>query len=165
MSPFLTPPAGAWMLRRVQRLPISLEQAWDFFSAPSNLKDITPAYMDFQVTAEAPESLGRMYAGQIITYTVKPLFGIPMKWMTEITQVCEGEHFIDEQRFGPYLLWHHQHFFKAVEGGVEMVDLVHYKLPLWILGNIAHGLFVRQQLEGIFDYRYAVLEKRFGKIV
>jgi len=120
--------------------------------------------MDFQVTAEAPESLGRMYAGQIITYTVKPLFGIPMKWMTEITQVREGEHFIDEQRFGPYRLWHHQHFFKTIPGGVEMVDLVHYKLPLWILGNIAHGLFVRQQLEGIFDYRYAVLEKRFGKI-
>ncbi len=151
------------MLRRVQRLPISLELAWDFFSSPSNLKDITPSYMGFLVTAEAPESHGRMYAGQVITYKVKPLLGIPLTWMTEITHVREGEYFVDEQRFGPYRLWHHQHFFKPVDGGVEMTDVVHYKLPLWILGNIAHGLFVRRQLEGIFDYRFRVLEERFGR--
>ncbi|MCS7035897.1 MAG: SRPBCC family protein [Saprospiraceae bacterium] len=154
---------GVYSLERVQRLPISIEEAWDFFSSPLNLRDITPPYMQFQVLSD-PRWVGRMYPGQIITYTVRPVLGIPLFWMTEITHVREGEFFVDEQRIGPYALWHHQHHFRPIEGGVEMTDLVHYRLPLGPLGALAHALFVRRQLEEIFDYRYQVLEKRFGRM-
>lgn len=102
-----------------------------------------------------------MYAGQLIEYRVSPLLGIPMYWMTEITQVVEGKYFIDEQRFGPYSLWHHQHHFREVEGGVEMTDIVHYKIPMGILGVVADKLFVRKKLETIFDYRYVAVDKLF----
>ncbi len=150
-------------LKRKQRLPIPLEQAWDFFSAPANLREITPAYMGFHVTSD-PEFLQTMYAGQVITYTVKPLLGIPLFWMTEITHVAPGAFFVDEQRAGPYSLWHHQHHFKAIAGGVEMTDLVHYKLPLGPLGDLTNWLFVRAQLRQIFDYRWNKLETVFGKM-
>lgn len=103
-----------------------------------------------------------MYAGQIIEYTVKPVLGIPLYWMTEITQVVDQQYFIDEQRFGPYTMWHHQHHFKAIEGGVEMTDIVHYKIPLGILGDIANNLFIKAQLKGIFDFRFYATEKKFG---
>ncbi len=151
---------GVYTLKAKQVLPISLQEAWDFFSTPKNLQTITPDYLGFEITSELAD---HMYAGQVITYKVRPLLGIPLFWMTEITHVAEGKHFIDEQRFGPYVLWHHQHHFKEVEGGVEMIDLVHYKLPLGFLGKIAHWLFVRKQLEGIFDYRYRFLEEHFGR--
>ena len=103
-----------------------------------------------------------MYAGQIIEYTVKPVLGIPIYWMTEITQVKDKEYFIDEQRFGPYTLWHHQHHFKEIPGGVEMTDIVHNKNPFWFLGNIANALFVKNKLKEIFDYRYKKVEELFG---
>jgi ligand-binding SRPBCC domain-containing protein len=148
-------------LKRVQFLPISRQQAWDFFSSPTNLNEITPPYMDFRILSNSSD---RIYAGQIITYTVKPVLGIPLFWMTEITHVQDGVYFVDEQRSGPYALWHHTHLFKDVEGGMEMTDLVHYKLPLGFLGRIAHGLFVKKQLEDLFDYRYQVLEKRFSTL-
>src|SRR6476620_3532057 len=116
-----------YSLKSVQTIPTTLQQAWDFFSRPDNLKHITPAYMDFTVTSKHHGE--RMYAGQIIEYTVKPILGIPIYWMTEITHVEEGKYFIDEQKFGPYSLWHHQHHFIEVNGGVEMTDIVHYKIP------------------------------------
>lgn len=150
-----------YTLQRVQRLPISLEEAWDFFSSPLNLSKITPDYMQFNVTSD-PAFLQQMYAGQVITYTVRPLFNIPLFWMTEIKYVQPGQFFVDEQRVGPYSLWHHQHHFKSIAGGVEMTDLVHYQLPLGPLGKLAHWLFVRRQLAGIFDYRWKKLEQRFG---
>lgn len=149
-------------LKTVQVLPVSLEKAWDFFSSPANLAAITPAHMGFNIISAHHGA--KMYAGQIIEYTVKPLFGIPLYWMTEITTVVEGRYFIDEQRFGPYSLWHHQHHFKEIDGGVEMTDIVHYKLPLWFLGDIANGLFVRKQLDGIFNYRYKKVEELFGRM-
>lgn len=154
---------SVYTLERVQRLPISIEEAWAFFSSPLNLRDITPPYMRFRVLSD-PKWLGRMYPGQIITYTVRPLLGVPMFWMTEITHVREGEFFVDEQRIGPYALWHHQHHFRVIENGVEMTDLVHYRLPLGVLGKLAHALLIRRQLEAIFDYRYRVLEERFGRV-
>lgn len=154
---------SVYSLKRVQRLPISLNEAWAFFSNPMNLQEITPAYMGFKVHSD-PDFLQKMYAGQVITYTVKPVLGIPLFWMTEITHVADQQFFVDEQRVGPYSLWHHQHHFKAIEGGVEMTDLVHYKLPLGWLGNLAHLIFVKRQLQGIFDYRWKVLEERFGKL-
>jgi len=151
-------------LKSVQRLPISTEAAWDFFSNPSNLKEITPAHLGFQVTSDPDFSSRKMYAGQVITYTVKPLFRVPLFWMTEITHVEDGQFFVDEQRVGPYALWHHQHHFKAIPGGVEMTDLVHYRLPLGILGDVAHWLFVRAQLHTIFDFRTKKLVELFGKL-
>jgi ligand-binding SRPBCC domain-containing protein len=150
-----------YSLQRTQQLPISLKEAWDFFSSPKNLKEITPAYMGFNILSGADK---QMYPGQIIEYTVKPVLGIPMYWMTEITQVRDMEFFIDEQRVGPYKMWHHQHFFREVEGGVEMEDIIHYRLPMGPLGSIAHALFVRRQLEGIFTYRFKTLEDRWGSI-
>jgi ligand-binding SRPBCC domain-containing protein len=104
-----------------------------------------------------------MYAGQIIEYKVKPILGIPLYWMTEITQVKDQQYFIDEQRFGPYTLWHHQHHFKAVPEGVEMTDIVHYKIPLGFIGRIANTIFVQKQLKNIFDFRFKAAEEYFGK--
>jgi ligand-binding SRPBCC domain-containing protein len=152
---------AVYSLKTVQSLPVSLERAWDFFSSPANLQSITPAKMGFKIISQHHGK--KMYAGQIIEYKVKPVLGIPLYWMTEITHVQDQQHFIDEQRFGPYILWHHQHHFKAVPGGVEMTDIVHYKLPLWILGDIANSLFVKKQLKDIFDYRFQKVEELFGK--
>jgi ligand-binding SRPBCC domain-containing protein len=147
-------------LKRIQFIPVSLSEAWDFFSNPSNLATITPPGMGFHIlSAHRPV---RMYAGQLIEYRVSPVLGIPLYWMTEITHVAEGQYFIDEQRFGPYSMWHHQHHFREVEGGVEMTDLVHYKVPLGWIGRIVNGLFVRKKLNGIFDYRYERVKELFG---
>lgn len=151
---------ATYLLQRKQKLPIELEEAWDFFSNPSNLKTITPSYMGFQILYGADK---KMYPGQIIEYIVKPVLGIPLYWMTEITQVQDKVFFIDEQRVGPYKIWHHQHFFEEIEGGVEMKDVIHYRLPLGLLGTIAHKLFVKRQLNSIFDYRYNILEKKWGR--
>ena len=149
-----------YSLKTVQRLPVNMATAWEFFSNPGNLKEITPAEMGFQVISNHHGN--KMYAGQIIEYTVKPLLGIPLYWMTEITQVKEQEYFIDEQRFGPYSLWHHQHHFKAIEGGVEMTDIVHYKIPFWFLGDIANSLFVKNELKKIFAFRFEKASSVFG---
>lgn len=104
----------------------------------------------------------KMYPGQVIEYTVRPIFGLPVYWMTEITHVQEPMYFVDEQRYGPYSMWHHQHHFSEIAGGVEMTDIIHYKIPLWVLGDMAHALFVRKKLQHIFAYRKAAVEKRFG---
>lgn len=119
--------------------------------------------MDFRITTDERD-LETMYAGQIIGYTVRPLFGLPLEWVTEISQVREGHFFIDEQRFGPYAFWHHKHFFAAVAGGVEMRDVVHYRLPFGPIGRLGNWLFVGRMLEGIFDFRFEMLEKRFGRL-
>ncbi len=151
---------AAHSIKTVQKIPISLEMAWDFFSNPANLQAITPENMGFRVISKHHGET--MYAGQVIEYTVKPVLGIPLYWMTEITQVKDKEYFIDEQRFGPYSLWHHQHHFKAIEGGVEMTDIVHYKNPMWLFGRIANTLFVQKKLKDIFDYRFKKVEELFG---
>ena len=130
-----------YSFKTVQTIPISLEKAWDYFSRPDNLKDITPAEMGFIIKSKHHGET--MYQGQIIEYTVKPVLGIPIYWMTEITHVEEGKYFVDEQRYGPYSMWHHQHHFKEVQSGVEMTDIVHYKIPFWFLGDIANTLFVK----------------------
>lgn len=148
-----------YTLTKKQFLPITLEQAWDFFSSPVNLKKITPEYMGFKITSDLGD--GKMYPGQIISYIVRPVLGIPMSWTTEITHVLDKKYFVDEQRFGPYSLWHHQHWFKEVEGGVEMTDIVNYGLPLGILGRIANHIFVEKQLKEIFDYREKVVGQYF----
>jgi len=146
-------------LKTVQKIPITLDKAWDFFSDPKNLQLITPADMQFRVISQFHGN--KMYPGQVIEYKVSPLLNIPLYWMTEITHVEDKKYFVDEQRFGPYSLWHHQHHFKEIDGFVEMTDIVHYKLPGWFLGDIAHWLFVRKKLIGIFDYRFKKVEELF----
>ena len=150
-----------YSIKTVQLLNVSMEEAWAFFSDPKNLQKITPKSLGFEIVSKHHGH--KMYAGQIIEYTVKPILGIPLYWMTEITHVEENKYFVDEQRFGPYTMWHHQHHFKAVSNGVEMTDIVHYKLPLGILGDFAHRLFVKKQLKSIFDYRFKVAEDIWGK--
>ena len=151
----------AHSIKTVQKIPVSLDKAWDFFSNPANLEAITPNTVSFKIISSHHGEI--MYAGQIIEYQVKPLFNIPMYWMTEITQVRDKEYFIDEQRFGPYSLWHHQHHFKAIPGGVEMTDIVHYKIPFWIFGRIANALFVKQKLKKIFEFRFQKTEELLGQ--
>lgn len=146
---------------RKQVLPISLEQAWEFFSSPANLARITPSYMRF--TIQHISGGKEMYAGQIIRYRLFALPFIPVSWTTEITHVSKLSYFVDEQRFGPYAMWHHQHWFKEVSGGVEMTDEVNYAVPLGILGRIANLLFVQRQLNAIFDYRFTVLKEMFDR--
>ncbi|MBK8659186.1 MAG: SRPBCC family protein [Bacteroidetes bacterium] len=150
---------SVYQLHRKQFLPISLDTAWQFFSSPHNLKEITPPDMAMTVLNDSARE--KMFAGQVISYHVSPLLGIKLFWLTEITHVKDREYFVDEQRVGPYALWHHLHRFREVPGGVEMEDIVHYQLPLGPLGWIAYALFVRQKLEGIFDYRFKILERHF----
>ncbi len=151
-----------YSLKTTQQLPISIDAAWDFFSSPANLKEITPSNLGFTIISQHHGNA--MYAGQIIEYTVKPVLNIPMYWMTEITHVAHKKYFVDEQRFGPYSMWHHQHHFKAIEAGTEMTDIVHYKLPLGFLGDVAHALFVKKQLKNIFDFRYKIIAQKFGAV-
>lgn len=145
----------------IHRLPISLEETWKFFSDPRNLAHITPPELNLKVTNTlyGPE----MYPGQVMTYRVKPVLGIPMEWMTEITHVEKERMFVDEQRKGPYVLWHHQHHFKAIEGGVEMTDLVHYRLPLGFIGDLFHPVIVKGKLREIFEFRYRAINEKFGE--
>ena len=149
-----------YTLHSKQLLPLSIEEAWEFFSDPKNLNTITPDDMGFKTLSGADR---KMYPGQIIQYVVTPLLGIPMKWVTEITHVTDQQYFVDEQRFGPYALWHHKHFFKAVPGGVEMEDIVDHKLPMGILGQLMHPLLVRPRLHQIFEYRRKKLIELFGE--
>jgi ligand-binding SRPBCC domain-containing protein len=151
-----------YSFKTLQKIPISLDEAWAYFSNPANLANITPDNMGFKTISKYHGDT--MYAGQVIEYRVSPVLGIPLYWMTEITHVDDKKYFVDEQRYGPYSMWHHQHHFKAIEGGVEMTDIVHYKLPMWFLGDIANTLFVSKQLNGIFDYRFKKVEELFGKL-
>jgi ligand-binding SRPBCC domain-containing protein len=143
-----------------QFLPISLQEAWDFFSTPHNLNEITPDSVSFKILTDLPN---KMYAGLMIRYKVAPIAGIPLNWVTEITHVQQDEYFVDEQRQGPYKMWHHEHHFKQVPGGVLMTDLLHYDIGKSIFGWIAGKLFVDKQVAYIFTYRKQVLDKKFAK--
>ncbi|MDA0176928.1 MULTISPECIES: SRPBCC family protein [Mesoflavibacter] len=149
-----------YRLHQKQNLPITKQEAWDFLSDPKNLKVITPDYMGFHILSGADRP---MFAGQIIQYIVTPVLGIKTKWVTEITHVIDGEYFVDEQRFGPYSLWHHKHFIKEIDGGVEMEDIIDYKVPMGFLGQLVHPVLVKPKLKEIFDYRTKKLEELFGK--
>ena len=150
-----------YTIHRKQKLPITLQQAWDFISDPINLAVITPDTMGFK-TLSGDER--KMFPGQIIHYTITPVLGIKVQWVTEITHVADKSFFVDEQRYGPYKFWHHKHFLKEIPGGVEMEDIVHYKLPMGFLGRLAHPLLVKPKLEEIFNYREKKLEELFGKM-
>ncbi len=147
--------------KTIQQLPISIEQAWEFFSTPSSLQTITPAYMGFVITG-GYNTGEKMRKGMRISYKVKPMLSIPLTWVTLISDVEQPHFFADEQLKGPYAYWRHEHRFKEIEGGVEMEDIVTYQVPLGPIGKIANSLFVKRQLKSIFDYRYKVLENLFG---
>lgn len=140
-------------------LPVPIEETWRFFSDPSNLELITPSSLGFRITSERAVE---MYPGQIISYSVSPIFKFPMLWVTEITHVQKPNYFVDEQRYGPYRMWHHQHRFTEISGGTRVEDTVDYILPFGPFGEIAHILFVKRQLESIFSHRERVLRERFG---
>lgn len=145
--------------KSTQKLPISLETAWNFFSNPQNLSNITPEWLNFEVKTNLPD---KMYAGMIVTYNVRPLLNIPQVWVTEITHVNELFYFVDEQRFGPYKFWHHQHIFSPTEDGkVLMQDIVSYVIPFGLLGRIINCFIVSKKIKEIFNYRKTILEKMF----
>lgn len=151
-----------YKIETIQHLNASVEECWDFFSSPKNLQTITLDNMSFEIQDFDGK---RMYPGQIITYTLKPLLGIKINWVTIITVCKENRYFIDEQRFGPYALWHHKHFFEPTEDGTKMSDIVHYALPLGFLGRIMNSLVVRSKLKTIFDYRHNKIEELFNSKV
>ncbi|WP_417357353.1 SRPBCC family protein [Flavobacterium sp.] len=149
-----------YTLHKTQKIPVSLNEAWNFISTPKNLAVITPPSMGF-VTLSGDDK--DMFAGQIIHYHVSPLLGLKMEWVTEITHVEDKHFFVDEQRFGPYKFWHHKHFLKEIPGGVEMEDIIHYKLPMGILGKMVQPFMVKPKLEEIFEYRKNKLIELFGE--
>ena len=142
-----------------QTLPIDRSEAWEFFSDPRNLAVITPPDMGFEITSVVP---ARAHAGLLIAYRVRPMLRIPVQWVTEITHLNDGNYFVDEQRLGPYRLWHHEHLFSEVPGGTQMRDIVHYALPFGPLGDLLDRLVVRRRVESIFAFRRRVLDQRFG---
>ena len=148
-----------YRLEARQAVPIDRDAAWEFFSTPIHLADLTPPDLDFRIAIAPPEAI---YAGLFLLYQVSPLFGIPVRWVTEITQADPPRRFVDEQRSGPYRLWHHEHEFVPIDGGTEVRDLVHYALPLDPLSRPLHALLVRGRLLGIFRFRREVLRDRFG---
>jgi ligand-binding SRPBCC domain-containing protein len=152
---------GFYQLHKTQKIPATIEQVWDFISSPANLKKITPEYMGFNITSKMLSE--KMYPGMIISYKVSPVLGIKMTWVTEITHLKEKEYFVDEQRVGPYSMWHHEHKIEAIESGVLMTDIVSYKPPFGFLGSIANSILIKKQLKEIFDYRTVAVEKMFGK--
>ena len=149
-----------YQLSATLQLPIDINEAWKFLSDPGNLKLITPDYMGFHIISGTEPV---MYAGQMISYKVSPLLGIKLNWVTEITHVDDKKYFVDEQRIGPYSMWHHKHFLKEIPNGTEIIDIVHYKLPLSFIANRFHSILVKPKLKEIFDYRTKALISKFGE--
>ena len=149
-----------YTLKASQFLPIGVNEAWEFFSSPKNLKVITPPFMGFDILSSLNGE--EMYNGQIVTYRVRPILNIPVTWVSELKHINAPHYFVDEQKQGPYKVWHHQHFIQETDGGVIIRDEVNYKLPMGILGKFAHWLFVRKQLNHIFEFRKKKLEELFA---
>ncbi len=150
-----------YQFKKKQKVNCGIDELWDFISSPKNLKEITPDYMGFNMTSESSDD--KMYPGLIITYLVTPLLGIKTDWMTEITHVEDKKYFVDEQRVGPYKMWHHQHKIEPIENGVLMTDIVTYSPPFGFLGAIANKLFIKSKLEEVFDYRVKAVDSKYGK--
>ncbi len=152
-----------YQFKKEQKVNTSMEDIWDFISSPKNLKEITPDYMGFNITSkDLPE---KMYEGMIISYLVSPVLGIKTNWVTEITHVRDLQYFVDEQRVGPYSIWHHQHFIEPIPNGVLMRDIVSYEPPFGFLGAIANTLIIKGKLNEIFDYRTQAIEKKYGVFI
>ena len=147
-----------YALHKTQKLPISLDEAWNFLCNPANLSKLTPQEMNMNIISGADRP---MYAGQVLQYSVTPLPGFKTKWVSEITQYEEKKYFVDLQLYGPYAFWHHKHFVHEIEGGVEMEDIIDYKVPFGILGRMIHPILLKPKLESIFNYRREQLELLF----
>ena len=148
-----------YTLHKNQKLPISLDEAWAFLCNPANLSKLTPQEMNMKIISGAHRP---MYAGQVIQYSVTPFPGFKTKWVSEITQYKDKTYFVDLQLYGPYAFWHHKHFVHEIEGGVEMEDIIDYRVPFGILGRLLHPVLVKPKLEGIFNYRKKQLKQLFG---
>jgi len=144
-----------------QKLPADITTVWDFISSPGNLKQITPEHMGFEICS--PYLPEKMYNGMIIIYRVSPLFRFRVTWVTEIVHIKGYEFFVDEQRSGPYKMWHHEHRIQSIDGGTLMTDIVTYKPPMGWLGALANRLFIAGKIRGIFDYREKMLHAIFGE--
>ncbi len=147
-----------YQLKTKQIIPASIEKSWEFFSNPRNLSKITPPWLNLKITSDLPD---KMYEGMIITYKVYPVAGIPSNWVTEITNVKEKKFFIDEQRFGPYKFWHHQHHFEEIENGVEMTDIINYALPFDPFSRLANYFLINKKIKEIFEYRKNICNEIF----
>mgnify|MGYP001360524582 CR=1 FL=1 len=147
-------------IRKEQFLNAKMEDVWDFVTSPYNLKKITPEYMNFLIKSKNMNE--KIYPGMIICYKVSPILKIPTTWVTEITHVKKNEFFVDEQRVGPYKIWHHQHLFRKEKNGVLMTDIVSYKLPFGIIGRLLNLLFIKNKLNHIFNYRYDKMNEIFN---
>lgn len=143
-----------------QFLKTDIATAWDFFSSARNLARITPPEMAFKIHTQLDKR--EVYEGMIIDYTVSPLWGIPLKWQTEICQVDKPNFFTDRQLKGPYSLWEHTHRFIEQENGILMHDEVKYQLPFGFIGEIAHNLVVEQKIKMIFKFREETLNRLFN---
>lgn len=154
-----TKSSGIYQLKAEQYLPISKDDAWSFLVNPKNLSIITPPHMNFKITS--PYTNDKIYAGQIITYKVSPFKGFRSNWVTEITEVVEGKYFIDEQRFGPYAMWHHEHMIEEKNNGTNMIDIISYKPPFGFIGALAEPVIIRKQLKQIFEFREKKLNELF----
>ena len=152
---------GFFQFTRTQKIPAPVDLVWDFISAPENLKRITPKSMGFEITTGTDNK--KMYEGMIIGYRVRPMLNINTTWVTEITHIEPKKYFVDEQRIGPYRMWHHEHKLEQIEGGVLMTDIVSYQPPFGWLGSLANMLFIRKKLQSIFDYRTKAVDEIFGK--
>lgn len=150
-------------IRKVQTLKCTKDEIWDFISNPKNLSEITPKKMGFNVLTKPLPN--KVYEGMMIHYSVKPLLGITLLWVTEITTVKDKQYFVDEQRIGPYKIWHHEHHIQELDNaeGIEMIDIISYVAPFGFIGRLMNRLFIRKQLDQIFDYRFNVLDKKYNK--
>ncbi|MEE4197088.1 MAG: SRPBCC family protein [Bacteroidales bacterium] len=151
-----------YQIRKKQKIPVSIDKAWTFFSNPANLGLITPPHMNFKILSRS--DAGDMYPGMIISYRISPLFNTRIQWATEITQVKEKEYFIDNQIKGPYKIWHHEHRFRQIPNGIEMEDILYYELPLGWLGKIVHHLMIRKRVTDIFNFREQKIKELFGTL-
>lgn len=150
------------ILRRELFIPISIEQAWKFFSSPMNLNALTPAALQFTILSDSSTP---MYAGMLIRYQLRPMVNIPIEWVTEITHVRDQRYFVDEQIKGPYAYWHHEHHFKQVDQGVLMTDLLYYDIGKSVFGWMAGKLFVHRKVREIFDYREIAIRSLFPPLL
>ncbi|MDB4297371.1 SRPBCC family protein [Flavobacteriaceae bacterium] len=150
-----------YQLKREQFIKATVDEVWEFMSSPKNLKEITPDHMGFNITSDNKDE--KMYEGMIVSYIVKPILSIPTKWVTEITHVVDKKYFVDEQRIGPYTMWHHQHILEEVADGVIMKDIVTYQPPFGFLGAIANSLFIKSQLKAIFKYRFKAVDDKYNR--
>ncbi|MEY3882665.1 MAG: hypothetical protein RIQ94_3461 [Pseudomonadota bacterium] len=148
-----------YQLYRQQTLTMTIQDAWSFFSSPYHLNDITPDFFHVTITSKVPE---KIYAGLMISYQMKAVFGIPMSWLSEISHCNEPKRFVYEQRIGPFKFWSHEVCLTEQQNGILLEDIMFYAMPLGWLGQLINRALIADKLERIFDTRHAYLQNKFG---